>query len=203
MEEPKVIIKFDHVSFVCARSDKNKVLMNKGEPSFKEIGLKNLKIKKSLMHMAQQDHDLYFFEDGYPTEYIFYDAVNSQSRIELVDNVLYGKYMNKQKAIDFLKGIFGEKVTEEGDNIVCNMRGIIDKNDYMLILEKTTESIIPWLDDSGYGIVTLVNNVRFTKKPVDGICTDYEVFKVNGKELEICFTKSNSTNIIFEIIKVR
>ena len=194
MEEPKVIIKFDHVSFVCARSDKNKVLMNKGEPSFKEIGLKNLKIKKSLMHMAQQDHDLYFFEDGYPTEYIFYDAVNSQSRIELVDNVLYGKYMNKQKAIDFLKGIFGEKVTEEGDNIVCNMRGIIDKNDYMLI---------PWLDDSGYGIVTLVNNVRFTKKPVDGICTDYEVLKVNGKELEICFTKSNSTNIIFEIIKVR
>lgn len=119
MEEPKVIIKFDHVSFVCARSDKNKILMNKGEPSFKEIGLKNLKIKKPLMHMAQQDHDLYFFEDGYPTEYIFYDAVNSQSRIELVNNVLYGKYMNKQKAIDFLKGIFGEKVTEEGDNIVA------------------------------------------------------------------------------------
>lgn len=40
-------------------------------------------------------------------------------------------------------------------------------------------------------------------KPVDGICTSTEELKVNEKKLEICFTKSDSTDVIFEIIRIK
>ena len=90
-----MIIKFDHISFVCSRINKEQILKNKGEPLFKEISLKNLEIKKILMHVPQDDHDLYFYEEDYPTEYIFYDSVNEQSGIKLVDNIVYAKYLNK------------------------------------------------------------------------------------------------------------
>ncbi len=198
-----MIIKFDHISFVCSRINKEQILKNKGEPLFKEISLKNLEIKKILMHVPQDDHDLYFYEEDYPTEYIFYDSVNEQSGIKLVDNIVYAKYLNKQRAIEFLIGIFGNKVIEENDKIVCNMKGILDKKDYILVLERTIEPMATYLDNSGYGIVTLINNSQFSKIPIDGICTESEVLKVNGKELEICFTKADSTNIIFEMIKVK
>lgn len=105
------------------------------------------------MYTPQDDHDLYFYEEDYPTEYIFYDSVNKQSGINLVDNTVYAKYLNKQRAIDFLKGIFGNKVIEENDKLVCNMKGILDKKDYILVLERTIEPMATYLDNSGYGIV--------------------------------------------------
>lgn len=197
-----MIIKFDHISFIGSRINKEKILKDKGEALFKEIRLKNLDIKKNLMYVPQIDHDLYFYDGNYPTEYIFYDTVEVNSKIELIDNTVYGKYTNKQGALEFLKGIFGNKVTEKNNILSCNMKGILDKRDYMLVLSNSDENIDAHLDDEGYGVITLINSARFSNVPIDGICTDTEILEVNGKQLEICFTKSASTNIIFEMIKV-
>lgn len=51
-------------------------------------------------------------------------------------------------------------------------------------------------------MVIVVSNFIFVKKPADGICTDVEKIVANVKMLEICFTQSNSIDIIFEIIKI-
>lgn len=200
-----MIVKFDHISYVDLRKNKRLILEEKGAPVFREELLYNLDIKKSLMRIPQDNHDLYFYEEGYPTEYLFYDEVKKQSQIQLIDDTIYGHYFDKERAIDFLKGIFGNKVIENEGIITCNMKGILDKRDYILILEKCSEVIDSRLDDGGYGGggIALVSSSRFAVEPVDGLCTSAEELKVNGKNLEICFTKSASTDVIFEIIRIK
>lgn len=200
-----MIVKFDHISYIELRENKEILLQEKGTPVFKEELLRNLDIKKSLMRIPQENHDLYFYEGDYPIEYLFYDEVKKQSQIQLIDRTVYGHYSDKESAISFLKGIFGNKVIENAETIMCNMKGILDKRDYILILEKASEEINVCLDDAGYGGggIALVSNSRFTVKPVDGICTSTEELKVNEKKLEICFTKSDSTDVIFEIIRIK
>lgn len=198
-----MIVKFDHISFVESRKEKDKILRDKGVPLFVEQSLKNLSIKNELMQVVQSNHDLYFYGDDYPTEYIFYDEVERHGNIKLEEEVLYGHYSNKKLALEFLKGIFGSKVAEDVEAIRCNMKGILDKRDYMLILEKSDNSTEAYIDNGGYGVAALISNTLFSKKPADGICTPTEVLNVNGKNLEICFTKSDSTDIIFEIIRIK
>lgn len=198
-----MIVKFDHISYIEERSQEHNIIKKKGKPVFKEINLRNLSIKSKLMKKNQATHDLYFYESDFPMEYIFYDYVNRKSDIFLKDGKVYGLYSNKKNAIDFLIGIFGEKVQENDDEIICNMKGILDKQDYILILRKTESTCASFLDDSGYGVLTLVTSSKFSKIPDDGICTETEMLEINGKELDICFTRSESTNVIFEIIKIR
>ena len=74
-----MIIKFDHISYVAAKSEIGNILKDKGEPKFKEIGLKNIDVKYPLMKNPQPDHDLYFYDCDIPTEYIFYNQVCSNT----------------------------------------------------------------------------------------------------------------------------
>ena len=151
-----MIVKFDHISFVESRKEKDKILRDKGVPLFVEQSLKNLSIKNELMQVVQSNHDLYFYGDDYPTEYIFYDEVERHGNIKLEEEVLYGHYSNKKLALEFLKGIFGSKVAEDVEAIRCNMKGILDKRDYMLILEKSDNSTEAYIDNGGYGVAELV-----------------------------------------------
>ena len=70
-----MIVKFDHISYIELRENKEILLQEKGTPVFKEELLRNLDIKKSLMRIPQENHDLYFYEGDYPIEYLFYDEV--------------------------------------------------------------------------------------------------------------------------------
>lgn len=198
-----MIIKFDHITFIAERKEKEAILKKLEKPLFSELSLKNLESKKKLMRNPQNDHDLYFFDAGYPTEYIFYDIVEKHGAIELKNNVIYGKYTNYNIAKKYLEGIFGDRITVNNGTIVCNMRGVLDKQDYFLVLEKTGEdNIVPYVDDGGFGVIALLMNNKYSKAPEDGICTKYESLVVNNKELELCFTRTPSVNIIFEMIKI-
>lgn len=197
-----MIVKFDHISYVCGRLQKTNLIAEKGQPVFSEINLHNLTIKKALMAKRQSAHDLFFYDDDLPTEYIFYDEVNEKSNICIKDNKIYGLYSDKEQAMDFLRGIFGNRVKDHDGEIICNMRGILDKRDYIMILQKTDDGCPAFLDDSGYGIPALIVKPAFSKIPEDGVCTETEKIVVNGRNLKICFTKSDSTNIIFELITV-
>lgn len=198
-----MIIKFDHISFIDERYKKEVILKKLGNPLFFELSLKNLENKKKLMRNPQDNHDLYFFDIGYPVEYIFYDTVAKHGSIELKNNVVYGKYTSLSMAKKYLETIFGDKIIVKNGVIECNMRGILDKQDYLLILEKSEDNnVIPYVDDGGFGVIALLVNNEYSKAPEDGICTRYESLTVNNKDLEICFTRSNSVNIIFEMIKI-
>ncbi len=197
-----MVIKFDHISYVLDKRKKQDVLNSLGEPVFSEIDLENISIKKQLMHSFFDSHDLYFFEGDYPTEYIFYDEVNGVSTIQKEDNVIYGSYSDIEQAKAFLTALFGKKVSEDGELLKCNMKGVLDSRDYPLVLEYSDNLAEPYLDDEGYGIVTVLVNSEPKSFPDGCIYTQKEALVVNGKQLEICFAKSLYTNIIFEIIKI-
>ncbi|MCR5590144.1 MAG: hypothetical protein K6F73_01295 [Lachnospiraceae bacterium] len=195
-----MIIRFDHITYIAGRSEKEALLDDLGAPSFFEEKLPNLKAKKELMRNMADDHDLYFFEGAYPTEYIFYDEPGNKSRITLKDGIIYGSYTDKEKARTFLEAIFDKKVTDEQDRLKCSMKGILDRQDYPLILEPA-EQAISYVDDRGYGVPALIVNSDYSA-PDGAVCTDSERITVNGKELDICFMKSGAADIIFELIKV-
>ena len=195
-----MIIKFDHITYIAGRSDKDEILKGLGEPEFSEEKLPNLEIKKGLMRRALPDHDLYFYGKSYPTEYIFYDETGDESGIELVGETVYGSYSDIDGAVAFLEGIFGRKVSCEDGIITCSMKGVLDKRDYPLVLKKADDTEA-FADDRGYGVAAIIVNSDIAS-PAGCICTDHETLTVNGKELDICFLKSESTDIIFELVKV-
>lgn len=196
-----MIIKFDHISFIASRKDREKLTKNLGEPTFVERNLPNIGIKCKLMRSEMKDHDLYFYDGGYPTEYIFYDSTFEESRIQLIDDVVYGHYSDLKRAQSFLVDIFGSKVFVENEKICCNMGGVLDRRDYWLVLCPEEHLQKGYLDSAGYGVVTIVMNNAYEKVPEDGVCTEYEKLTVNGRELEIKFAQSDSTDMIFEILR--
>lgn len=197
-----MIVKFDHITYVANRSDKTEVLPSDREAAFVEAGLRNMDIKQELMLNKQADHDLYYYDYEIPVEYIFYDETTDASGIERDGNVFRAHYSDFDKAVSFLTGIFGKKVSVSGEEIHCNMKGILDKTDIMLILAKGEGDMKTYLDATGYGVATLINNGKFNKVPEDGFCTEHEVITVHNRELDICFTGAGCVDIIFEIITV-
>jgi hypothetical protein len=195
-----MIIKFDHISYIAERKEKSRLCKKLGTPYFIEEKKPNLNIKKDLMRCWQGDHDLFFYSENLPVEYIFYDNVVSRSTIEVKQKTVYGSYYNENAALQFLRGLFGEKVRISDGVIECNMKGILDKCDRMLVLRGGQKVDEAYLDDGGYGVATIMVNKKFSLIPEDGVCTDCEQIEINGKLMEVCFTKSASTNMIFEII---
>ena len=198
-----MIIKFDHISYVAERSPVNGILKECGEPVFSEEGLRNPTVKNALMRYPQQDHDLYFFDKDIPVEYILYDKIGEPGDIRVIDDRIHGKYTDIHKAAGFLESLFGKRsVNINGDQIECNMKGVIDRRDYILVLSRSEkDDITPFLDDGGYGIPALIVN-KDINDIVNGTCTEREHLEVNGKDLVLCFARSMYTNVIIEMIKV-
>lgn len=197
-----MIVKFDHISFIAERGCKDSLLSGSGEPVFEEINLKNISIKEDLMRRPQPDHDLYFYDDDIPVEYIFYDEVVEQGKIKIQDGKIYGLCNDLIIAGEYLKSLFGEKsVCTRENEIICSMKGILDKKEYILVLESSSEDVFPYLDDGGYGVIALIVNKDYDAS-VDWIITDQERVTVNSRDLDIRFMRSASTNVIFELIRV-
>ncbi len=200
-----MIIKLDHITFVSQRSQKESILNSAGgKLAFSEENLRNLNIKRGWMKRNQDTHDLFYYEDNWPTEYVFYDEVEARESCELSSDVLHGSYNDKDEAALFLKALFGDKkVHEDGDEIVCNMRGILDKRDYLLILRKKEKPEPIYLDMQGYGCICLMSNTSGFDQIRGCNCTESEDLRVNGRNLDICFLTHKSVDMIFEIIKMK
>ncbi len=198
-----MIIKFDHISYVAERSFADSILKKCGEPMFSETGLRNPTVKNALMRYPQHDHDLYFFDKDIPVEYILYDKIGEPGDIRVIDDRIHGKYTDINKAAAFLESLFGKRnVAVNGDLVECNMKGVIDRRDYFLVLSKSEkDDITSFLDDGGYGIPALIVN-KDINDIVNGNITEREHLEVNGKDLVLCFARSMYTNVIIEMIKV-
>lgn len=197
-----MIIKFDHITYVASREQRETLTASRKGLMFQENDLANLDIKAALMQYPQEGHDLYFYDDVIPTEYIFYDRVGKETSVSIRDGIVHGSYFDKEGAIDFLTGIFGRKVESLDEVIRCNMKGILDRKDYWLELRPGDCKLSPFLDGKGYGTIAVITNVPFHIVPYDGECTAHDTLCVNNKLLDICFTRSDSVDVIFEIIMV-
>ena len=122
-----MIIKFDHITYVASREQRETLTASRKGLMFQENDLANLDIKAALMQYPQEGHDLYFYDDVIPTEYIFYDRVGKETSVSIRDGIVHGSYFDKEGAIDFLTGIFGRKVESLDEVIRCNMKGILEK----------------------------------------------------------------------------
>lgn len=198
-----MIVKFDHISYVASREQKKALTASRKGLVFQENNLENLGIKAALMQYPQKGHDLYFYDEAIPTEYIFYDRVGKETSVFIRDGVVHGSYFNKEGAVNFLTGIFGRKVEILDEMIRCNMKGILDKKDYWLELRPGNSKTLPFLDEEGYGAIAVITNTPFHTVPHDGECTARGTLCVNNKLLDICFTRSESMDVIFEIVMVK
>lgn len=198
-----MILKFDHISYIASKSCKKSILQDKGIPSFAEESLINIDSKLALMKNPQSNHDLYFFAENYPVEYIFYDKIERKSSILFDEDIVYAHYCNKEKTIEFFKCIFGDNVCTEEKTLKINMKGVLDKRDYYLVLKEKEEYFETYVDDGGYGVIAIVCNTFDCNFPSDVIYTKGETLNVNNRQLEISFLKSHCVDIIFEIIKIK
>ncbi len=200
-----MIYKFDHITLVASRNRREEVLFQGINSKFKELNLPNANNKAKLMQDKQLSHDLYFYEDEklyWTTEIILYDRVGKNTGIKIENNCVWGSYSDLHSAYDFLAIIFGKaKVTIDKDIITCNLKGVLDRKDYILKLLPNDDCDV-YLDSAGYGVITLFTNTIKIKSRSDILLTEYESVGVNGKLLQICFAKSKYVNIIFEFIKM-
>ena len=205
-----MIIRFDHVTYVEDRSRKEDLLIRKKINGWKiyffEEALKNIPTKKKLMKFPDETHDIYFMkkENNINTEVIFYNRVNVFDQIKVQDNIIYAGSNNLEETEQVIKKL-GGKGERSGDTFRGNLKGILDKKDYIIIFQKkkNTEA---WLDNQGYGCITLL--VDSIEKVGARFKTDFfysveEELKVNSQFLNIAFVKSKSTDLIFELISVR
>lgn len=205
------IIRFDHISYIAANKDKEKVFMRFADHfadkklKFSEIGIENLDSKKLLMcRKDQKTHDLYFFEGGgLDIEVILYNEISGKSKVRLGSDTIYASCMNLEAiAACFQKiGIAEEK--RRGQEIVYNLKGWLGKQNIYLEIQEHVKSREAYLDDEGFGCVTLlVDSLSGLEEISDSknLVTKAERITINKRQLDVCFWKNTELNIIFEFI---
>ena len=196
-----MIIKFDHISYVTTRDKATDILCTAGTPLFKELRLRNAEIKSHFMSEWQTDHDLYFYERDIPTEYIFYDQVNGNSRTTLNNGIITGLYYDQEEATRFLSSLFPNTTLSNNGQIEANMKGILDKRDVYLRLNYSSDIKPVFLNSEGYGIPAFIMKGD-VDIPENCILTPGEIVTVNNRSLEIQFAGSHSVSVIFEFIRI-
>lgn len=204
-----MIIKFDHISYIESRKNKKNILQfvdQKGyKYRFKEDMLVNLPMKKVLMEKAQETHDIYYFEHGVemPLELIFYSYVGNSSRIERDGNSIYVSGRDAPQIMNCLHemGFRFLHWDKEKGFVRCNIKGILNQQDYWLVIDLNKERNEVFLDQQGYGCITfIVNSFKNIYRCVhtgdylsmaDDIC-------VNNQMLKIVFYRSIKMDIYFE-----
>lgn len=201
------IIKFDHISYISASENKEKVLKKFAgrKLKFSEIGIQNPDNKKLFMYRKDQKvHDMFFFEgQGINTEVILYDKISGRSQVQLGVDTIYATCadIGTITTIFHKIGITDGRQTEKG--IIYNLKGWLDKKDTYLEINEQEKSMDTYLDYEGYGCVTLLVDSLSGLNVIsdsENLVTQAESMNVNRRPLDVCFWKNTGLNIIFEFI---
>ena len=156
-------------------------------------------------------HDLYFLEkeNEMNTELIFYDRVSKGPALEIKENHIYAKSKDLGKTKLIVKEVGGKvsEISDRSKRLICNMKGVLDKEDLWLVVEKAVELDDIYLDTwGGYNCVSLLvdSTEKLQKKIGDlDVFLPEEELTVNNQKLGVAFFKDVDANIIFEFITVR
>lgn len=207
-----MIIKFDHISYVESRENKKNYLQylkDKGyQYKFKEENMVNFSSKKKLMQLDQETHDIYYFEPKMemPVEFIFYPYAGKSSKVEKKGNIIYVSGRKGVIIMESLRKIgFRFLQWDSINNIIrCNIKGILDRQDYWLIINLKKERHKVFLDDKGYGCITfLVNSFKnlYTCAELGDYLSEPAEVCINKQRLDIIFYKNSNIDIFFEFCK--
>ncbi len=201
------IIKFDHISYIAASENKEKILkkFTGRKLKFSELGIANLESKNLLMcRKDQKVHDMLFFEgEGINIEVILYDKISRRSQVQLGVDTIYAECTNIGKIATCFNeiGITDGRRTKKG--IIFNLKGWLDKKDIYLEINEQAKSMDTYLDYEGYGCVTLLVDSLSGLNVIsdaENLVTQAESINVNQRSLDVCFWKNTGLNIIFEFI---
>lgn len=207
-----MIVKFDHITYIAAQKEK-KLVLNKfrnGKQLFQEIGKENPKEKFRLMRKQQSFFDMYFFhEEALPVEVLFYDQVffNNDLFVKFQRSTIYAQSSDLLACRKIFNLIGFKDLDINREYLKCNIKGIFDKRDFWLVVEKTENIELPYLDDHGYGCIAfLVNDLEKIIQAANimeetEIFTEPEDMLVNGRNLQISFCRWKILNIIIEFIQ--
>lgn len=206
-----MIIKFDHITYVASLEKKRKVLskFNDDNLLFKEINKKNMKEKYCLMNMQQEYFDMYYFDEVMPVEVLFYNEVFTGNVIfmEPDKRTVHARSTDLEICRNILKCIgFKEETICKQNNLKFNIKGIFDKSDYWICIEKASSVSTSHLDDQGYGCIAfLVDNLENLRNEIGNrqeidVLTEPEDIIINGRCLKIFFVLFKVLNVIFEFI---
>lgn len=204
-----MILKFDHITYVESRENKKEILHyfreNGYQYKFEEKSMVNFPAKKSLMNLNQETHDIYYFEQGeaLPVELILYAITGRDSNVAKDGKSIYVSGRNALSIIDCMHKLgFGFSVWDrERDIVRCNIKGMLDRQDYWLVINLKKERDEVFLDNRGYGCITfLVKSFKdlcnwrgqgnYLSEPAE-VC-------VNRKKLQVVFYKNVNIDIFFE-----
>lgn len=199
-----MIMKLDHITYVAARADKDRILTQDGKKNWKfcETEKQNLASKQKYLSCRQTTHDLYFFEGDIPVEVIFYDEVADGTGMEVRGNVIYGKGSDLQAAKICLEKM-GLPVELGEHELQCNLKGRLGRKDCFLKIGYSEQQEPAYLDRAGYGCITLLLDSvdrLYEKRDCDFEVTEPEELEINHQLLKISFVKCKGTDLIFEFI---
>lgn len=190
-----MIIRFDHLTYVCNETNLSQVLSEFERigyvESFREVNIPNIAPKMPLMRYPNKTHSLYFFEKAncIPIEVISYECTTINC--PMIDYMLNGDTFNcYTKEINALKGLYGCLGIKEIDDLTLNVKGVLDRtNAFVHFIQAENPSVN--LDNEGFTCPTLfVDSYLKTKEKVEENgyrCTESSPITINGRELKIFF----------------
>ena len=203
MMERNTILRFDHISKVCSRSD----YIDDGAYKFSEIGIENTIGRFAFMDFKEKNIDMYFYENDFPVEIVLYDQITGYSQIRVEENMVVCKAdiikINLIKNVFYLLG-FEPSIEDE---LKWKISGMFNSKVIYLRLElvENIETIpINW---GGWNcpcfLVKSVSSLFEKLRNEYGIVlSEVNQLSVNGKCLDIGFLKIKGLEMSFEFISL-
>ncbi len=203
-----MIIKLDHISFSCRKSQISSLPPAAGyELQFCESSLKNLRCKESFFQQPQPDHDIYLYErkGGLPVEITAYETCFSGTdSLAFKDDTVTVYSPEPYKTAEFLM-MFGLKKNQDIDNgLILIGRFVIGGP---LTVRVSQADSAEWkLDKTGWSSLGFLSNdsqrelARLSAAGYE--TTDTEELIVNQKLMNIGFCSGPYGEII-EIISIK
>lgn len=190
-----MIIRFDHITYVCNESRLEQVLTKFASlgyvESFREIHIPNISPKLKLLHYASRTHSLFFMKkDGsIPVEVISYEKTTKGIPVVYYD--LEGDtFTYNTKDVEALKGLYCCLGVKKDIIDSYNVKGVLDKANTYVSFEKVDNPSTN-LDNEGFTCPTLfVDSFIKIKTKVEEsgyCCTECSPISINGRDLKIFF----------------
>lgn len=199
-----MIIRFDHLTYVCNIAHLEDTLSKFAKlgykEQFREEGVPNIAPKKPYLRFPNEAHSLYFLEkeNAIPVEVISYELTSQEEQVADYKRDGYS-FSYYTQDVESLKTLFESVGFKRVDENTFNAKGVLDKNDTFVIINKSEKSSHN-LDNEGFTCPTLfVDSYLKTKSKVEEIgfiCTDASPIVINGRDLKIFFVVGRHKEVL-------
>ena len=146
-----MIIRFDHLTYVCNNAHLQETLSKFANTGYKELfreeGIPNITPKKLFLRFPNETHSLFFMEKGnaIPVEVISYELTSQGEQVADYnpEGFTFSYYTQD---VESLKSLFEAVGFKRVDEHIFNAKGILDKYDIIITIHNNIKSfhILPF-----------------------------------------------------------